>query len=179
MGNQQNWVEMTDKELDEPVKNYADKMVAFKAFMQISVEVLNRGQSYKQLLAVDPKDKLDFTLRKKTHFWKTFMARGNYKCMLLVMYKGKDEENCMISEEDLQKSFIDNNVKHKSTLALAEKKNMKGSDDEDEDEYGDEGGEDEQEDPDEENEQAVEEEPKQPEGEEKAEQSEKPEQKEE
>lgn len=58
-GSSQKWLQLTEKELDDPVKVFADKSLAFKAFMNISVEVMGRGQSYKQSLTVDPKDGLE------------------------------------------------------------------------------------------------------------------------
>lgn len=76
-GSKQCWAELTEKEEEEQCKIFADKQMAFKAFMEINVEVVGRGQSYKSRLLVDPKDALDYTLKKRTHFWKTFMSRSN------------------------------------------------------------------------------------------------------
>lgn len=44
--------------------------------MNISVAIEGRGQSYKSALAVDPMEKLETSLKSKTHYWKTFMMRG-------------------------------------------------------------------------------------------------------
>ena len=72
----QNWVQMTEAELDMPVKTFVNQTIAFKAYMSISVCVEGRGQSYHQQVQVDPMDKLERTMRQKTHFWKSFMSRG-------------------------------------------------------------------------------------------------------
>jgi hypothetical protein len=75
-GSSQRWTEITEKEMENSVKNFQDQMIAFKAFMEIFVEVFQRGQSYKARLLVDPKDPLEHTLKKRTHFWRQFMAKG-------------------------------------------------------------------------------------------------------
>lgn len=143
-GSNQIWAELSAKELDMPVKEFADKSIAFKALMSISVEVMGRGQSYKANLNIDPKDSLDQTLKKRTLFWKTFMTKGQLKCVLLVQYDDPKRDDLFVEPEDLQKSFLECGVEHKSTLLLVEFRNMRSDSDDDE---GAEGGEEEQEEP--------------------------------
>mmetsp|Transcript_27996 Transcript_27996/g.42321 ORF Transcript_27996/g.42321 Transcript_27996/m.42321 type:complete len:691 (-) Transcript_27996:29-2101(-) len=138
-GSSQRWTEMTEKEMDQPVKNYQDQTIAFKAYMDIGVEVFQRGQSYKTRLTIDPKDPLDQTLRKRTHFWKQFMSKGQEKCVVFVQYKNESIDQHPIEPQDLGKAFIENKVDHQSTLMLVELRNMKDSDDEEEEEIGEEG----------------------------------------
>lgn len=83
-----NWVEMTELDMEQPVKVFMNQTIAFKAYMSISVCVEGRGQSYHQQLQVDPLDQLERTMKSKTHFWKTFMMRGNHKCMVVIHQKG-------------------------------------------------------------------------------------------
>jgi ribosomal protein L25 (general stress protein Ctc) len=145
-GSNQMWLELTKAEQDLLVKDFADKTMAFKAFMKISVEVFGRGQSYKTQLYVDPKDPLEATLKKRTLFWKTFMTEGNLKCALMVISDDKEQEDVLVEPEDFQKTFLENNVSHNATLLLVELRNMRSASD---DEEADEGGEDEQEEPEE------------------------------
>jgi len=42
------WVEMTEADLDQPVKIFMNQCIAFKAYMDITVCVEGRGQSYHQ-----------------------------------------------------------------------------------------------------------------------------------
>jgi hypothetical protein len=42
------WVEMTEADMDQPVKIFMNQCIAFKAYMEISVCVEGRGQSYHQ-----------------------------------------------------------------------------------------------------------------------------------
>jgi hypothetical protein len=91
---------------------------------------------------VDPKDCLNATLRKRTLFWKTFMTKGQLKCVLLIQYDDPKREDLFVEPEDLDKSFLENGVENKSTLLLVEFRNMRSDSDADE---GGEGGEDEQE----------------------------------
>ena len=63
--------------------------------------------------------------------------------MLLIQYKNGTRENFPVRPEDLDKTFLENEVEHQCTLLLVEFRNMRDSDDEEED--MEEGGEDEQE----------------------------------
>lgn len=61
------------------------------------------------------------------------MTKGQLKCILFVQFSDSKRENYIVEPEDLEKSFLDNQVEHKSTITLAEFKNLKGdSDDEEE-----------------------------------------------
>jgi len=62
--------------------------------MDIQVSVDGRGQSFKTKLTVDPKEKMEATLRAKTHFWKNFMMHGNPKCMVSV--NNKNDEDSLV-----------------------------------------------------------------------------------
>jgi len=59
--------------------------------MNITVSIDGRGQSYKTNLTVDPQEKLESSLKYKTHFWRTFMMRGQQKCMVIVSNKGEED----------------------------------------------------------------------------------------
>lgn len=81
---------MTDIDMEQPVKVFMNQTIAFKAFMNISVCVEGRGQSYNQQMQVDPMDQLERTMKQKTHFWKTFMCRGTQRCMVVLHHKSKE-----------------------------------------------------------------------------------------
>jgi hypothetical protein len=42
------WIEMTDEDLDQPVKAFQNKSIAFKFYMNISACVEGKGQGYLQ-----------------------------------------------------------------------------------------------------------------------------------
>ncbi len=71
--------------------------------MDITVAVSGKGQSYKTSLKIDPADILENTLRTKTHFWKTFMKRGQNKCLVVV--SNKNEEDTYVAPDYFDKSF--------------------------------------------------------------------------
>jgi hypothetical protein len=131
-GSKQMWAELTENELNGAVKDFADRAIAFKTFMEITVEVMGKGQGYRTTLKVDPKDGLDLTLRKRIMFWKTFMSRGSIKCVLVIQYADKNREEEYVEEDDLSKSFLDNAVENKSKLIIAEYKNFKGDSEDEE-----------------------------------------------
>ena len=105
--------------------------------MNIDVAIEGRGQSYKQHLSVDPKESLDQCLRNKTHFWKTFMARGQQKCLVVV--SNKNEEDIIVAPDFLNKCFQDIGVTQGADIILHDMKNIDMYSD------GDEGGEEEHE----------------------------------
>jgi len=106
--------------------------------MNLTVLIDGRGQSYKTNLTVDPLEKLETCLKNKTHFWRTFMMRGQHKCMVVVENKG--EEPIIVAPDYFRQSFQEIGVCHTATITLYEVKNLPGylSD-------GDEGGEEEHE----------------------------------
>ena len=116
------WVEMTEADMEQPVKVFMNQTIAFKAYMSISVCVEGRGQSYHQQLQVDPMDLLERTMKSKTHFWKTFMMRGNQKCMVVIHHKGagKDVEPEFVHPDSLNSSFKDIGVADKCQITLVE-----------------------------------------------------------
>ena len=116
------WVEMTDADMEQPVKVFMNQTIAFKAYMSISVCVEGRGQSYHQQLQIDPMDQLERTMKSKTHFWKTFMMRGNQKCMVVIHHKGaaKDQEPEFVHPDSLNSTFKDIGVADKCQITLVE-----------------------------------------------------------
>lgn len=116
------WVEMTDADMEQPVKVFMNQTIAFKAYMSISVCVEGRGQSYHQQLKVDPMDLLERTMKAKTHFWKTFMMRGNQKCMVVIHHKGaaKDQEPEFVHPDSMNSSFKEIGVSDKCQITLVE-----------------------------------------------------------
>lgn len=64
------WIEFTIKDLDQQVKNLQGKTIAFRVKIEFTIKVDGRGQSFLANLKVDPKDQLDRTMKKNTHFWK-------------------------------------------------------------------------------------------------------------
>lgn len=93
----------TEEELDQSVKLYQNKQIGFQVYMDISVAVSGRGQSYKSSLKIDPADILENTLRYRTHFWKTFMKRGQNKCLVVV--SNKNEEDTYVAPNFFDQSF--------------------------------------------------------------------------
>jgi hypothetical protein len=93
----------TEDEMEQSVKNYTNKQIGFQVYMDITVAVSGKGQSYKTSLKIDPADILENTLRTKTHFWKTFMKRGQNKCLVVV--SNKNEEDTYVAPDYFDKSF--------------------------------------------------------------------------
>ena len=86
-------------------------------------------------------DKFEQTMRTRTHFWNTFMLRGQYKCIVMVQYKGKDDD-IYIAPNCFEKSFEELGIMSNAQITLVELRNYK-SDDENSD--AGEGGEEENE----------------------------------
>jgi hypothetical protein len=61
-------------------------------------------------------------MKVKTHFWKTFMMRGNNKCMVVVHHKGgaKDQEPEFVHPDSLTSTFKDIGVADKCQITLVE-----------------------------------------------------------
>jgi len=97
-------------------------LIAFKIYLDISVTVEGRSYTYKQYLQIDPKDKFEKTMRTRTHFWNTFMLRGQYKCIVMVQYKGK-EEDIYIAPNSFEKTFEDLNIAPGGQITLVELSN--------------------------------------------------------
>ena len=133
-----NWVQFTEKDYDTPVKYLHGVTIAFKVYMEVSVSIDGRGQSYKTQLQVDPKERLEDTLAQRTHFWKTFMTRGAQKCFC-TMQRKTDEEEKIINPNCYNKTFQELDVEHGTKITLFEIKNYQEFD------SADEGGEDENE----------------------------------
>ena len=70
------------------------------------------------------------------------MLRGQYKCIVLVQYKGK-EEDIYIAPNSFEKTFEDLNIASGGQITLVELRNYKSDGESDLD--GDEGGEEENE----------------------------------
>lgn len=112
---------MTEMDLDQPVKTFMNQTIAFRCYMSISVCVEGRGQSYVQQLQVDPLDQLERTMKAKTHFWKTFMMRGNQKCMVVIHHKGPgNQEPDFVHPDSLNDTFKDIGVSDKCQITLVE-----------------------------------------------------------
>lgn len=143
MGNHQikEWIPFTDQDHEMMAKDFANSLVAFKIYLDISVTVEGRSYTYKQFLQVDPMDKFEQTMRTRTHFWNTFMLRGQYKCIVMVQYKGKDDD-IYIAPNCFEKTFEELGIMSNAQITLVELRNYK-SDDGDVD--AGEGGEDENE----------------------------------
>ena len=90
--------------------------------MDITVAVSGRGQSYKTNLKIDPADILETALRTKTHFWKTFMNRGQNKCLVVV--SNKNEEDTYVAPDYFDKSFGQIGVTQGAQIQLVEIKNI-------------------------------------------------------
>lgn len=84
-------------------------------------------------------EKFEKTLLARTHFWKTFMTRGQPKC--IVKIQNKDEEDKFVPPIHFSQSFQELGVATGSKISLIELKNYVNY----EDEEGGEGGEDENE----------------------------------
>ena len=103
--------------------------------MDITVAVSGKGQSYKSNLKIDPADILENTLRNRTHFWKTFMKRGQNKCLVVV--SNKNEEDTYVAPNYFDQSFSQIGVSQGAQIQLVEMKNIpSGQDSEDFDEEG-------------------------------------------
>lgn len=113
------WYPISDKDLEQPVKNLQGQTIAFKTFMEIVVQVDGRGQSYKQVLKVDPKDIMETTLKHKTHFWRTFMSRGGNKCIVSVQNKGEDDP-IFVPPDQFESNFTDIGVAHGAEITIFE-----------------------------------------------------------
>lgn len=91
------WVEFTDQDYDQQVKAFQNVLIAFRVYMAITVAIEGRGQSYKCNITVDPMEPLETSLKNKTHFWKTFMMRGQQKCLVMVV--NKNEEDIIVAPD--------------------------------------------------------------------------------
>lgn len=105
--------------------------------MAITVAIEGRGQSYKCNITVDPMEPLETSLKSKTHFWKTFMMRGQQKCLVMVV--NKNEEDIIVAPDCFKQTFKQIGIQNGSDIVLHEYKNMEQFED------ADEGGEDEHE----------------------------------
>jgi hypothetical protein len=130
------WVPFDDKDYESPIKNWQGKTVAYRVFMELTVQIDGRGHSYRTTLKVDPKEIFEKSLRSKTHFWKVFMPVGNPKCIVKIVTKS---DEIWLAPDMFPNTFADNAVEHNSAVILHEMKNM--------DFDADEGGEDEMEEP--------------------------------
>jgi hypothetical protein len=70
------WVPFSADDNDTPVKDFQNIAIAFKIYLDISINVEGRSFSFKQGFQVDPKDKFEATLRSRTKTWNLFMSRG-------------------------------------------------------------------------------------------------------
>jgi len=98
--------------------------------MNITVAIEGRGQSYKTNLVVDPMEKLENSLKSKTHFWKTFMQRGQHKC--IVMVTQKNEEDIIVPPNFFKQSYKEIGVHTGADIILHEIKNFDMNSDADE-----------------------------------------------
>jgi hypothetical protein len=73
-------------------------------------------------MQVDPLDLLERTMKQKTHFWKTFMMRGNQKCMVVIHQKGagKDSEPEFVHPDNLNSSFKEIGAADRCQITLVE-----------------------------------------------------------
>jgi hypothetical protein len=70
------WIPFESSDYDSSIKSWANKTIAYKVFMEVTVYIEGRGHSYRTSMKVDPKEVFESSLKAKTHFWKTFMCRG-------------------------------------------------------------------------------------------------------
>jgi len=96
---------------------------AYRVSMNLSVAIEGRGQSYKSSLTVDPMEKLETCLKSKTHFWKTFMMRGQQKCIVVLTNKG--EEPIIIAPDFFKQSFKEIGACQGCEIVLHEIKNIR------------------------------------------------------
>ena len=89
-------------------------------------------------------EQLESCFKTKTHFWKTFMMRGQHKCMVVV--SNKNEEDAIVAPDYFKTSFKELGVTQGAQIVLHEFRNIDLSDQDDE------GGEDENEEMEEEDE---------------------------
>lgn len=93
--------------------------------MNIKVAIEGRGQSYKCALTIDPMEQLEICLKNKTHFWKTFMMRGQHKCIVIVTNKiDKSSEDTIVGPDFFKQSFKEIGVFQGAEIVLHEIKNI-------------------------------------------------------
>ena len=85
------------------------------------------------------------TMRRNTLMWNTFMTRGQNKCIIMVEYKGK-EEDVYIPPHEFDKTFEELGILSGGQITLIEMKVRKGIVEDDSDGASGEGGEDDMED---------------------------------
>ena len=135
------WVQFTKADFEKTVKEFEGTLIGFKIYLDIRVNVEGRGHTFQQLLQVDPKDKFEKTMRNRTLMWNTFMARGQSKCIIMVQYKGK-EEDAYIPPVSFDKTFEELDIHSGGQITLIEMRNYR----DDDSDANDEGGEDDMED---------------------------------
>ena len=57
------WTEFGQEDWDNQVKNFENVMIAYKIFLDLSINVEGRSYTFRQNFQVDPKDKFEAALR--------------------------------------------------------------------------------------------------------------------
>ena len=101
---QLSWVQFNKADFDKTVREFEGTLIAFKIYLDIRVNVEGRGHTFQQTLNVDPKDRFEQTMRTKTLMWNTFMTRGQNKCIIMVQYKGS-QDDAYVAPNSFDKTF--------------------------------------------------------------------------
>ncbi len=117
------WQPFSAEDYDQQVKAFANQEIAFRVYMTLTVAIDGRGQSYKQKLTVDPLERLQSCLKSKTHFWKTFMMRGQHKCLVMVA-ANKNAGAIIVPPDFFAQTFKEIGVINGSDIVLHEVKNL-------------------------------------------------------
>lgn len=118
------WVPFTEKDSETPVKDFQNVAIAFKIYLDISINVEGRSYTFKQDFQVDPKDKFEATLRSRTKTWSLFMTRGRCTCVVKVEYKKKNMEDGYIPPTCFDKTFEDLGIVSGAQLVIIEMRNI-------------------------------------------------------
>lgn len=118
------WVPFTEKDSETPVKDFQNVAIAFKIYLDISINVEGRSYTFKQDFQVDPKDKFEATLRSRTKTWGLFMTRGRCTCVVKVEYKKKSMEDGYIPPMSFDKTFEELGIVSGAQLVIIEMRNI-------------------------------------------------------
>lgn len=118
------WEPFTEKDHETPVKDFQNVPIAFKIYLDLSINVEGRSYTFKQDFHVDPMDKFESTLRSRTKTWGLFMSRGRCSCVVKVEYNKKGLEDGFIPPNSFDKSFDELGIKSGAQLVVIEIKNL-------------------------------------------------------
>lgn len=129
------WVQFSKNDFEKTVKEFEGTLIGFKIYLDLTTNVEGCGATFKQGLQVDPKDKFSSIMRTKTLMWNTFMTRGQNKCIIMVQYKGK-EEDAYLAPNTFDKTFEELGIHSGGQITLIEMKHGALTDDSDVEEGG-------------------------------------------